>query len=91
MARYEHLPLYKKAMELAIYLQGTVRNFSRYDKYSIGSDLRDLSREILRMIIRANSLSDKSDILTELVVACDMLKSTIVLAKETKAFECNQN
>ena len=59
MARYEHLPLYKKAMELVIYLQGTVRNFSRYDKYSIGSDLRDLSREILRMIIRANSLSEK--------------------------------
>ncbi len=43
MARYEHLPLYKKAMELVIYLQGTVRNFSRYDKYSIGSDLRNLS------------------------------------------------
>ena len=27
-------------MELAIYLQERVKNFSRYNKYSIGSDLR---------------------------------------------------
>ncbi len=87
MARYEHLPLYKKAMELAVYLQDVVRHFSRYDKYSTGADLRELSRDIIRMIIRANSMTDKAEMVAELVVACDMLKSTIVLAKETKAFQ----
>lgn len=40
MARYEHLPLYKKAMELGLYLQETVRQFSRYNKYTIGAELR---------------------------------------------------
>jgi hypothetical protein len=55
MARYEHLPIYKKAMELAVYVQETVRHFSRYNKYSIGSDLRDTSRRILLLVIRANS------------------------------------
>ena len=29
MARYEHLPIYKKAMDLTIYLEKVVRNFSR--------------------------------------------------------------
>lgn len=87
MARYEHLPLYKKSMELAVYLQDVVRRFSRYDKYSTGADLRELSRDIIRMIIRANSMTDKTEMVAELVVACDMLKSTIVLAKETKAFQ----
>jgi len=39
MARYEHLPIYKKAMDLAIYFEKIVRNFSRYHKYTLGSDI----------------------------------------------------
>jgi hypothetical protein len=56
MARYEHLPIYKKAMELALYFEQIVRNFSRYNKYTIGSDLRNKSREIACHIMRANSM-----------------------------------
>jgi len=41
-------------MELSIYLQNMVRNFSRYNKYTIGTTLRDLSRNIILLIIRAN-------------------------------------
>jgi hypothetical protein len=47
MARYEHLPIYAKAMELAVYLQSVVRNFSRYDKYTIGTELRNHTRAII--------------------------------------------
>ena len=50
MARYEHLPIYKTAMDLAVYLEQVVRNFSRYHKYTLGSDLRQQSREPVRMI-----------------------------------------
>ncbi len=35
MARYEHLPIYKKAMDLAIYLEKIVRSVSRYHKYTL--------------------------------------------------------
>ena len=55
MARYEHLPIFKKAMDMSVYIEETVRNFSRYHKYGIGGELRDLSRQIIRLIIRANS------------------------------------
>ena len=30
MAYYEHLPIYRKAMETAVYFEKIVRNFSRY-------------------------------------------------------------
>jgi len=86
MARYEHLPIYKKAMELSIYLQVVVKNFSRYNKYSVGADLRELSRKILLLIIQANSSRAREHILAELVVTCEMLKTTIVFAKEIQAF-----
>ena len=32
MARYEHVPLYKTAMDLTVYLKQVVRHFSRYHK-----------------------------------------------------------
>ena len=54
MARHEHLPIYKEAYDLALYFEKAVRSFSRYDKYTLGADLRNLSREILRLIQRAN-------------------------------------
>ena len=73
-------------MELAVYLQQVVRNFSRYNKYSIGTELRDLSRRIITLIIKANSHHDKSRVLVELVETCEMLKTSIVFAKEVKAF-----
>ena len=87
MARYEHLPIYKAAMDLCVYLENTVRNFSRYNKYTLGTELRDLSRSILLLIIKANSVRDKVDILCELTSRCDMLKTILVLAKEVRAFE----
>ena len=40
MARYEHLPIYKTAMDWTVYLEQVVCNFSRYHEYTLGSDLR---------------------------------------------------
>ena len=66
MARYEHLPIYKKAMDLTIYVEKVVRNFSRYHKYTLGSELRAKSREIVGVVIAANSRVEKLALLLEL-------------------------
>jgi len=68
IAQYDSLPIYKKAFDLALYFETIVKNFSRYDKYTIGSDLRNKSREICVCIAKANSLVDKKVVLRELVV-----------------------
>ena len=54
MAQYEHLPIYKKAYDLTLYFEQIVRNFSRYHKYTVGTELRQLAREALRLIRRGN-------------------------------------
>ena len=45
-SRYEHLPVYKKALEVAIYFESVVRGFDKYHKYTVGQKLRDLSYRI---------------------------------------------
>ena len=59
MARYEHLPIYKQAMYVAVHFEKIVAGFTRYHKYTLGSELRNKSREIVALIVRANAARDK--------------------------------
>ena len=86
MAQYEHLPIYKKAFELAAYFENIVRHFSRYHKYQIGAELRQQTRAILRHIIRANNAAEKAPHLEKLCELLEDLKISVRLAKEAKAF-----
>ena len=54
MAYTEHLPIYKGAYDLCLWLEQVVGGFSRYHKYSLGSDLRDGARRVLKLVVRAN-------------------------------------
>ena len=85
MARYEHLPIYKKAMDLAVYLEKIVRDFSRYHKYTLGSELRAKSREIMGVIIAANSRVEKLPLLLELHEKLEGLQVLLRSCKEVRA------
>jgi hypothetical protein len=86
MARYEHLPIYKKALDITIYFEKIVRNFSRYHKYTLGTELRDKSREIVELIIRANSTQERLPLLLELRQRLEGLQVLIRICKEVRAF-----
>ena len=87
MARYEHLPIYKEAFDLALYFEKTVRGMGRYDKYTLGTDLRNLSREVLRLIQRANSEEDRVGTLKEVRGKVEELKVVLRLARESGAIQ----
>jgi hypothetical protein len=87
MAQYEHLPIYKKAMELSVYIHNLVHKFSRYNKYTIGTDMRQETYEIIKIIIQVNSEKNKLPLLKELIIHCEMIKNMLILAKEVKAFQ----
>ncbi len=86
MAYYEHLPIYRKAMETAVYFENIVRNFSRYNKYNLGAEMRTKSRDIIKLIIKANSSRNKLPPLYELREHIEELKILIRISKESKAF-----
>jgi hypothetical protein len=87
MARYEHLPIYKKAFDLAVHFEKVAAGFSRYHKYTLGTELRNRSRDIVLLIIKANSAADKTPLLTELRDNLEELLLLVRLCKETRAFK----
>ena len=66
MAQAEHLPIYKASYDLCLSLEQVVRSFSRYHKYTLGTDLRDGARRVLKLVVRANTRRDKAPVLLEL-------------------------
>ena len=86
MAQYEHLPIYKSAFNFLIFCENTVRNFSRYHKYTHGSDLRNTARLVVKLIIKANNSKIKSPVLEELRINIEELKLILRICKELKAF-----
>ena len=86
MAQTEHLPIYKKAYDLCLYVEQAVRNFPRYHKYTLGTDLRDGARRVLRLIVRANARRDKAPTLLEIREELEQLKAVLRLGQDVQAF-----
>jgi four helix bundle protein len=86
MAQTEHLPIYKAAYDLCLYVEQVVRSFSRYHKYSLGTDLRDGARCVLRLIVRANARRDKAPVLLQIREEVEELKVLLRLCHDAKAF-----
>ena len=86
MAQYEHLPIYKAAFDLLVYFEKIVKNFSRYNKYTHGKALREIAREILMLIVRANNTHNKRPVLEEVRIKLEELKVTVRVCKEVQAF-----
>ena len=72
-------------MDLGVFMENQVRNMSRYNKYALGTELRKRSLNALSLVVRANSLHDKTATLTELRITLEELRQLLFLSKETKA------
>ena len=86
MAHYEHLPIYKAAFDLLVYFEKIVANFSRYHKYTHGQALREISRDVLMLIVSANNTHEKLPVLEEIRIMLEKLKVEIRICKEIRAF-----
>jgi len=87
MAQYENLPIYRDAMRLAVHLENTVRGFARYHKYTLGSELRNGSRRIVELIIKANAVTDRELVLLDLRDQIEQVKLTSRICQEVKGFK----
>lgn len=74
-------------MDTAVYFEKVVAGFSRYHKYTLGADLRNKSREIVTLIAKADSSSDKVPRLCELRWNLEDLMVLARICQEIKAFK----
>ena len=81
------LPIYKSALEQAIYMEQIVKGFEKYHKYTMGVDLRQKSKALLFTIGHANLAEDKIVVLTKLRDACEEMKMLMQLSKELQVFK----
>ncbi len=88
MARTRHLPIWRTAFDLAAHLERSVARFSRAHKYALGSELRQTSRRLCRLVTRANAAraEQRAKVLDELVLAVEDMKTLLMLAQEVHAF-----
>jgi len=86
MARYEHLPIYRDAYELSVHIEKIVRNFSRYHKYTLGTELRTKTWNIVEKIIEANNAKDRKTHLLELRLKLETLKVLTRLCHDSGGF-----
>jgi len=73
---------------LTVYVEDTVKNFSRFHKYSIGARLRDACWEVVTGIVKANNtpVSQRRDLLVALRDKSEEIVIALTVAKELKAF-----
>jgi hypothetical protein len=83
-----HKPaIWADAMRLLVEIEQAVRSFSRYHKYTLGSDLRGQAALVCRRVAHAARFPEQRLASVQaLVVAVEDLKISIQLAKEVQAF-----
>lgn len=87
MSQHEQLAIFRAAYDFVVHIETIVHGFSRYHKYSIGAELRQASRTILRSIVRANyARKERCALLLELRYTLEDCKVLIRLAHDSKAF-----
>jgi hypothetical protein len=91
MARYDHLPIYRTAFDLAVHIEKIVRHFSRYHKYSLGTELRENSRRILERIIEANNSQNRESILLQLREDLEKFKVLVRLCHQSGGFSSTRS
>lgn len=80
-------PIVRTANRLLVVTEEVVRRFSRYHKYTVGTDMRRQAMQLSRLANRAwRDKTNQVEHVGRLVWACDEFKLTLQLVKTIKTF-----
>lgn len=84
MARYNHLPIFQKSYDLNLEIYRTTHNFPREYKYTLGQKLKEISGNLLDLIIMTNSQKDKRPYFSRIRIQLERLRIQVRVAYDMK-------
>lgn len=84
MSRYYHLPIFQKAYDLNLEIFKTTHNFPREYKYSLGQKIKELSAELLDLIVSTNAKENKGPYFSEIRSRIERIRIQIRVAYDLK-------
>jgi len=84
MSKYDDLPVYKASYDLLLAIFRFTKEFSKEYKYTIGESLKKETLELITLLFRANSKTDKLEILQTAREKIEMIRLFIRLLKDLK-------
>lgn len=87
MAQYQHLPIYKITYDLLLRIMEATKNFPREYKYTLGQKLRDEAIELVILIYRANSHTDKRAFLEMIIERVQLIQLLLRLCHDMRILQ----
>ena len=84
MAQYNELPVYKATYDLLLGIFAFTKDFGKEYKYTVGESLKKETIDLLTLIYRANSRTDKAEVLQTAREQIEVIRLLIRLMKDMK-------
>ena len=84
MAQYNELPVYKATYDLLLGIFAFTKEFGKEYKYTVGESLKKETIDLLTLIYRANSRTDKAEVLQTAREQIEVIRLLIRLMKDMK-------
>ena len=84
MAQYLHLPIYKQTYDILLRTMMATKDFPREYKYTLGQKIKDELIELVVMIYRANSSTDKNQHIESIVERVQAIQLMMRLSHDMK-------
>ena len=87
MALFFELPVYKASYDLFVCIFAYAHHFSKEYKYTVGEKLKDETIEMITNIYRANSRTDKTELLQNARENIEVIRLLFRLLKDLKQID----
>ncbi len=87
MKLHNELPVYKATYDMLLEIFQLCRGFSREYKFTVGESLKKETIDLLTLIFRANSRTDKGNVLQEARERIEVIRLFIRLMKDMKQID----
>lgn len=84
MAKYDELPVYKASYDLLLEIFRFTKEFSKEYKYTVGESLKKETLDLITLIYRANSKTDKKETLQSAREKIEVIRLFVRLMKDLK-------